>query len=112
MIRVTSNATRYLVGRPKITPYISNNNSGAGMLRYANGSLEAYDGYNWQDVSPSLELELTEEVQEILAWARTKMFEDLKIKSLLDQHPGLREAHDHYEIMRALVLKENPNEMV
>lgn len=106
MIKANSNAVRYLVGKSGTIPYLSTNTSGAGMIRFANGKLEAYDGYNWLDITPSLELEMSSEMLAILDWANVKMKEDQRIKKLLDTHPGLREAHDKFEIMKTLVLKE------
>ena len=66
-----------------------------GQLRY-NGSsqnLEVYDGNSWMTIAGSYPMiELSEEVQGILTWARIKMAEEERIKALAAKHPSVADA--------------------
>jgi hypothetical protein len=50
---------------------------------------------------------LTPEAETLLDWARQKRDEEYKLKSLMDKHPGLKEAYERLEIMKALTLEED-----
>lgn len=75
------------------TPYIDPNRPSAGMVRYLNNNLEIYDGSSWMVLQSSYpQVELTNEVQHILNWAREKMAEEEQIKELAAKHPTVADA--------------------
>lgn len=81
---------------------------GAGMVRWnnVNAQLEVWDGSTWTRL-PSQQVELDNNTQEILAWARNRIQEERKIELLLKDHPELQELKDKYEMMRVLLTKAN-----
>lgn len=90
-------------------PYVPLNSSNPiqGMLRINNQDLQVFDGSTWMNVAMGYPtVELNSESQSLLQWARQKRDEELKLKSLIEKHPGLKEAYERLEIMKALTLEE------
>jgi hypothetical protein len=83
----------------------------AGMVRYNNSSasLEVYDGNAWLTLSGSADVGLTPEAQATLDWAYKKMKEDEQLEELMNKHPGLKDLHEKFELMKALVTETNKN---
>lgn len=83
----------------------------AGMVRYNNSSanLEVYDGNAWLTLSGSADVGLTPEAQATLDWAYKKMKEDEQLEELMKKHPGLKELHEKFELMKALVTETDKN---
>lgn len=82
---------------------------GVGNMRYntSTQNMEVFDGSNWITLSmgyPSIGL--TGEAESLLDWAREKRNEELLLKSMIEKHPGLKEAYERLEIMKALTLEE------
>jgi hypothetical protein len=46
---------------------------------------------------------LDPEVLNVMQWAKKKMIEDQSIAALMEQHPGLKDLKEKYEVMLALV---------
>jgi hypothetical protein len=46
---------------------------------------------------------LDPETLHIIQWAKTKMVAEQRIAALMVQHPGLKDLHEKYEVMLALV---------
>jgi hypothetical protein len=63
-------------------------------------------GQSQQFYTTSPMISFTPDVEIVINWARTKMFEDQKIQALVAKHPGLKDAKEKYEIMLALVKQE------
>jgi hypothetical protein len=89
-----------------------NNYSGAqgvGNMRYntANQAIEVFDGNNWITLNMGYaSVGLTPEAESLLDWAQQKRIEEFQLKSLIEKHPGLKEAYERLEIMKALTLEE------
>lgn len=81
---------------------------GVGNVRYNtnNTSMEVYDGSNWINMTSYASIELTPEAQETIMWAHEKMKQELQLKSLMEKHPGLKDAYEKFEIMKILVTQE------
>lgn len=110
MITFTSNYSgRWMHVVPNATPYINaySGQSGAGMVRYNTNTncLEATDGMSWHQLRPGATIDLSSDAQRALDWAFQKMQEEQRIDRLLEQHPGLRDLKEKFEIMLALVQK-------
>jgi hypothetical protein len=75
-----------------------------GNLRVNLGNIEAWDGSYWapltRDVLLSTTLSTT--ATEVIQWGQKKMMEEQHLESLMSRHPGLRDAHDSFEVMKAL----------
>ena len=92
-------------------PYISPGSQSAGMIRYNTSSqtTEVYDGNTWLTMSSSPSVALSNDTLEVLDWARKKMLEEQNLYKLMEQHPGLKDAYEKFEIMKALCSKEEDN---
>ena len=85
-------------GNSYSTPYIDATRPSAGMVRYLNNNLEIYDGTGWITIQASYpQVELSGEVQSILAWARGKMAEEARVKELAAKHPSVADALEAVE---------------
>lgn len=89
-------------------PPISPGAQSAGLLRYNgnNSSIEVYNGVAWYPVDTSVNLNLSEAAHSALTWAETKMQEEAGLKELMSRHPGLKELHDKFEMMKVLCQEE------
>lgn len=106
----SNNSGRWMHVVPSATaPYINtySGQSGAGMVRWNSnaGCLEATDGMSWYQLRTGATIDLSSDAQNALAWAYAKMQEEQRIDRLLEQHPGLRDLKEKFEIMLALVQK-------
>lgn len=91
-------------------PYISPGSTGAGMVRWSSTMqcFEINDGSVWLQMAMAHPtIELSSDTQAVLNWARDKRDEELKLKSLMESHPGVRDLKEKLDIMVALVKKEN-----
>lgn len=93
------------------SPHINSTNISAGILRYNphSSAVEVYDGNTWYSISGHADVNLTQESKRIMEWANKKMREEEQLKSLMEKHPGLKELHDKFELMKALVAQESKN---
>lgn len=97
------------------TPYINTSQPSTGMIRMhpSSGRFEVYDGSTWHEIANgSAEIDLSHDAKETLSWARDKMKVERRLKDLLAQHPGLKELHDKFEVMRVLCEQEEKNGLV
>jgi len=75
-----------------------------GMMRVWGTDIQVFDGTSWLNMNSSYAtVSLDPESQVLLAWARRKMLEEQDLPSLMEKHPGLKDAKDRYEVMLALV---------
>jgi hypothetical protein len=76
-----------------------------GQLRFnpVNQLIEAYDGNGWITMPTGhSSIGLTWDAEEAIAWAIEKRREEQELKELCEQHPGLQEAYDKFQVMKAL----------
>jgi hypothetical protein len=100
---------------PGNKPYVNTTQPVAGLIRYNSnsngGCIEVYDGTSWQQMgNGSANIDLNEHAKEILAWAEKKMHEERKLKEMMDRHPGLKELHNKFEMMRVLCMEEEKSQ--
>ena len=89
-------------------PYIHPNttNPMTGMMRVWGTDTQVFDGSSssWLNMNSSYAtVSLDPESQVLLDWARRKMLEEQELQSLMEKHPGLKDAKDRFEFMLALV---------
>jgi hypothetical protein len=87
-------------------PYINQNttNPMTGMMRVWGSDTQVFDGSSWLNMNSSYAtVSLDPESQVLLDWARRKMLEEQELQSLMEKHPGLKDAKDRFEFMLALV---------
>lgn len=97
-------------GGSPATTYISPGSVGSGMMRY-NGNMnciEINDGITWKQLDTSYaQIQLDAEAQELLDYVREKKQKEQRLDELMAQHPGLKDLHDKFEVMLALVQQSN-----
>lgn len=94
-----------------VMPYL-NNQPMTGMVR-VNSSMnrtEVYDGQNWISFGADVHVDLSESAKQALTWAQNKMQEEIKLLDLLEKHPGLKDLHDKFQVMKALCQEEEKKE--
>ena len=82
---------------------------GVGNLRFNTSSqqMEVYDGTTWTMLNtPDATVGLNDEAESLLDWARERREEERAFKERMKHHPGLKEAYERLEIMKALTLQE------
>ena len=87
------------------TPSFSPGAQSAGMIRYNTNMhcLEVYDGISWITLGAAHPtIELAPASREALEWAMQKQHEERKLKDMMERHPGLKELHDKFEMMKIL----------
>lgn len=89
-------------------PPISPGAQSAGMLRYntSSNSIEVYNGVAWFGVDTNIQLNLSEAAHSALTWVETKMREEARLQDLMSRHPGLKDLHEKFEIMKILCQQE------
>jgi hypothetical protein len=68
-----------------------------------NGNLEVYSDGSWISTDELIAIQLPDGTQNVLQRARKKMAEEQKLKELCEKYPGLKQAKEKYEIIKALV---------
>ena len=86
-------------------PYISQNanNPMQGMLRISGSDLQVFDGSSWIHAGggyPSVSLNGV--AQAAVDWAMKKQQEEQELAELCKQHPGVAEAYERLQILKAL----------
>ena len=91
--------------------YVNNSYGGQGVgnMRYntSTQNMEVFDGSGWQTLNMGIaSVGLTGEAEMLLDWAKQKRMEEMMLQARMEKHPGLREAYERLEIMKALTLEE------
>lgn len=82
---------------------------GVGNMRYntANQNMEVFDGNSWVQLNMGIaSVGMTPEAEALLDWAKQKRIEEMMLQARMEKHPGLKEAYERLEIMKALTLEE------
>lgn len=87
-------------------PYIDMSRPSAGMVRHNGSTLEIYDGAGWVVYQMNQSINVSGELNSIVAWARAKMQEEERLKALAAKFPALQKAIDNFELIKALVENE------
>jgi hypothetical protein len=86
---------------PTSPPYVGQ--SGSMYWNNSCNKVTLFNGETGHDIYPSpTRIELTSDNHMALAWARKKMVEDMELDALCAKHPGLKEAKEAFDIMKAL----------
>ena len=93
-------------------PYLNTTQPMAGMLRMNSSMnrMEVYDGQNWLAYGADAHVDLSESAKQALTWAQNKMQEEIKLLDLLEKHPGLKDLHDKFQVMKVLCQEEEKGE--
>lgn len=95
--------------------YINNYNGqqGVGNVRFNTNSqnFEVYDGNTWMSMPSSYtSIELSPEANLAIQWANEQRHQELRLTELMEKYPGLKDAHEKFEIMRILVSEHEKGE--
>lgn len=99
MIKGINSSGRYLTvlgGSPSST-YISPVSIGAGMLRYNSNmnGIEVNDGNMWKQLETGYAtVELNQETESILEWARLERTKQRLLEERIEQNPALKKAYE------------------
>ena len=93
-------------------PYLNTTQPMAGMIRMNSSMnrMEVYDGQSWLAYGSEAHVDLSEQAKQALSWAYDKMGEEVKLLELLERHPGLKDLHDKFQIMKVLCQEEEKEE--
>ena len=114
MIKSVNSSGRYIQIGSGIPagPYFNPGAQGAGQMRFNTNSnnIEVWDGVTWREISNNhVSVGLTGEAESLLDWAREKRNEDIQLKELLKKSPALKDIHEKFEVVLALVKSEINN---
>jgi hypothetical protein len=90
-------------------PSFSPGAQSAGIVRYNTNvqCLEVYDGQGWQTIGTAYPtIELAPATREGLEWAMRKHQEERNLRDMMARHPGLKDLHDKFEMMKILCAEE------
>lgn len=86
--------------RPSIYNYNPNDPCAhfIGSVRYNPGTqnLEAWDGSIWVGIASSVSVEPSSQMCQVLEWAQEKMWQDQRIRELVETNPTVADAHATY----------------
>lgn len=110
MIKTLSSGSQHIAvigGNPSVPP-ISPGAMGAGMVRYNQNiqQMEVYDGVSWHGINSHVTVDLGMTSKEAIEWAYKKMQEEKRLQELMARHPGLKDLHDKFEMMKVLCMEE------
>jgi hypothetical protein len=84
-----------------------NGNEQVGEVRAYGGELYAFNGNNWNIISTTTMIGLSPDLESVVLWAKNRMRREDEEASLLEAHPGLKRAKDHYELLKKLYVEES-----
>lgn len=89
-------------------PYFNPGSQSAGLVRYNTSlnSMEVYDGSSWHQLSAHTTVDLSEDVKDLLSWARNKRQEDHEFKKLIEANPAIRDLYEKLEMTKVLVQRQ------
>jgi hypothetical protein len=105
MINTIDSKSEYLEGGYSQGGPIFNgiaNNSGKVRYNPQRRSMQTYNGIEWVDIEQSVSIGLSQDAENIMAWAKNKMEQEANLKDAMEQHPGLKDAYEKFEIMKML----------
>lgn len=121
---IIKSSSRYIFinnqsGPTHISVYGSNLH-GVGNVRFDTGSqcFQIYDGHTWVTYyDKQVNIELTQEAETILNWAKKKMNEERELEQLSKAHPSLndlisqiKEKQNQLQVLKRLLTTEANNE--
>lgn len=107
MLSGISSGSPYITVSSPVSPYVDE----SGPLRW-NGNSQQIEvmtqyGYSPLAMTNSVTIIQSSHIDMVVNWALQRIQEESRLAELLKEHPGLKDAKDKYEVMLALVRKEN-----
>lgn len=98
---------RGMPGPTYMNPPMSALNVGQVRFNSTLQGMEVYDGTTWLQIhSNHSSIDLNQEATAALDWVRHKMHQEKQLQELMDKHPGLKDLHDKFEMLRVLCEQE------
>jgi hypothetical protein len=72
---------------------------------------EVSNGASWMRIDNTVQISNTYDMNMIAQWALTKMAEEEETKKLRSKYPALDEAYNHLELIKALVVGSETNDI-
>ena len=110
---ISSSGRHTIVNGGNPSPLYINSYSGqtmVGQIRWNpnNQNLEVYDGNSWMSMPSSYtSVGLPGTAENAIDWAIQTQQEELVLLALCEKHPGLKEAYEKFQVMKALVTVED-----
>jgi hypothetical protein len=106
---IYSGSPSVYVGGQQNPPIYNTGGSMVGQLRYnpSTSNYEIYDGNVWQTIYNSIPVGLNQEAEDAIRWARDRMREEQDLKQRMEQHPGLKDAYEKFQIMDIMTREED-----
>lgn len=101
MIKNLNSSSTYLTINTYAPPNVYGNGNMSGTIRYNTNTqaYEVYDGSNWLMVSQTATVGLSWDADNAIRWAIEKQKEEAELKQRMEQHPGLKDAYEKFQIM-------------
>lgn len=107
MIDGITNLTHSITVTNPASNYINTSNPGSGVMRYYNGEVQVYDGYNWIRLTGGFAgVGLSYETEQLLEWVSKKRSEEMLENEMLEKYPALKSAKDQYTMIKQLCESE------
>lgn len=105
---ITSSSTYVTMSAPYPPTIFNNGQVGVGNVRFnpANQQMEVFDGNMWQVMSGGATVGLSYEADTAIRWAIQKQNEEADLKERMEQHPGLKDAYEKFQMMDILTREE------
>jgi hypothetical protein len=109
MINNLSITSPHLTTSAHNAQYISNNGQSAGTVRWntSGQQMEVFDGSTWISINQNITIGMTWTAEEAIRWATEKMTEERNLKQRMDNHPGLKDAYEKFQMMDILTKEED-----
>ena len=107
MINIIDSNSKYLEGGyARGGPSFNGIADDSGKVRYnpQRHSMQTYNGIEWVDLGQSVSIGLSQEAEDVLTWAKSKMEQEAKLQESMARHPGLKDAYEKFEIMKMLCI--------
>ena len=108
MINRIDSRSEYLEGDTAVGgPIFNGIAKDSGTVRYnpRGQTMQTFNGVEWVDLAQSVSIGLSQEAEDIMAWAKAKMQQEADLKNAMAQHPGLKDAYERFEIMKMLCVE-------
>lgn len=110
MIKQLTSSSAYVTVQNPYPPSIYNNGMmNVGQVRYnpSNQNMEVFDGNMWQTITTGATVGLSWEADTAIRWAIEKQREEADLKARIEQHPGLKDAWEKFQLMDIMTREES-----
>jgi hypothetical protein len=110
---IISSSSHVTVVNPPLPAVYNTGLLNVGQVRYnpITCTMEVYDGTVWQMLSNNATVGLTLDANLAIQWAIEKQKEEESLKKRMEQHPGLKDAYEKFQMLDILTRDYEKNEI-